>query len=107
MAVVVRTRKATTPLLAPWRGLFSRNAEMTKAELIEALVDLPNDAEVLIEAWPYTGNRTRDLAAFPSNGELYAIKEADLIPAEGDNAAFLTLKPETEVKPLEPCLYDR
>jgi hypothetical protein len=72
---------------------------MTKAELIEVLGDLADDAEILIEAWPYTGDRRRDLAAFPLNGELYAIKEADVIPAEGNNAAFLTLKPETEFKP--------
>jgi hypothetical protein len=72
---------------------------MTKAELIEVLADLAEDAEILIEAWPYTGDRRRDLAAFPLNGELYAIKEADIIPAEGNNAAFLTLKPETEFKP--------
>jgi hypothetical protein len=72
---------------------------MTKAELIEVLADLAEDAEILIEAWPYTGDPRRDLAAFPLNGELYAIKEADIIPAEGNNAAFLTLKPETEFKP--------
>jgi hypothetical protein len=72
---------------------------MTKAELIEVLADLAEDAEILIEAWPYTGDRRHDLAAFPLNGELYAIKEADIIPAEGNNAAFLTLKPETEFKP--------
>jgi hypothetical protein len=70
---------------------------MTKAELIETLTDLADDAEIL-EAWPDTGQQRGDVAALPRYGELYAIKEADIIPAEGDNAAFLTLKPDTEFK---------
>jgi hypothetical protein len=68
-----------------------RNAEMTKAGLIEALAQLPDDAEVFIEAWP-------DLSRLPLNGELYAIRQADSIPVEGDNPAFLTLTPDMEFK---------
>jgi hypothetical protein len=68
-----------------------RNAEMTKAGLIEALAQLPDDAEVFIEAWP-------DLSRLPLNGELYAIRQADIIPIEGDNPAFLTLTPDMEFK---------
>jgi hypothetical protein len=59
--------------------------------LIETLTDLPDDAEILVEAWPH-------LAALPLNGELYAI-QADLVPAEGCSPAFLTLKPEIASKP--------
>jgi hypothetical protein len=68
-----------------------RNAEMTKAELIEALAELPDGAEMFIEAWP-------DLARLPLKGELYAIRQADIIPIEGDNPAFLTLTPDMEFK---------
>jgi hypothetical protein len=72
---------------------------MTKAELIETLAELPHDAEILIEAWPDTGDQRADLAALPRHGELYATREAEIIPAEGDNAAFLSLKPDTKFKP--------
>lgn len=72
---------------------------MNKAELLEKLVDLPADAEILIEAWPH-------LAALPLNGELYAI-EADLVPAEGSSPAFLTLKPEIESKLAPPGVVIR
>ena len=72
---------------------------MTKAELIEKLAGVPDDTEVLIEAWPDTGEQRADLAALPRYGELYAIKRADMIPAEGENAAFITLKPDTAFKP--------
>jgi hypothetical protein len=68
---------------------------MTKAELIDVLAHLPDDAEVLIEAWPDTGHQRSDLAALPRHGELYAIKEADILQAEGENAPFLILKPDT------------
>jgi hypothetical protein len=71
--------------------LAVRNAKMTKAGLIEALADLPNNAEILIEAWP-------DFARLPLNGELYAIRQADIIPIEGENPAFLTLTPDMEFK---------
>ncbi|MEA2759311.1 MAG: hypothetical protein QOH65_1924 [Methylobacteriaceae bacterium] len=77
---------------------------MTKAELIETLALLPDDAEVLIEAWPDTGEQRVSLAALPRYGELYAIKEADIIPAEGENPAFLTLKADTEFNP-PPASY--
>jgi hypothetical protein len=70
---------------------------MTKAELIETLAGLPD--EVLIEAWPDTGQQRAHLALLPRYGELYAIKKVDIIPAEGENAAFLTLEPDTEFRP--------
>jgi hypothetical protein len=95
------TKRNFLPLLALWRDLFSQRLEalkMTKAELIETLTDLADNAEILIEAWPDTGQQRADVAALPRCGELYAIKAADIIPAEGDNAAFLTLKPDTEFK---------
>jgi hypothetical protein len=75
---------------------------MTKAELIERLAGLPDDTEVLIEAWPDTGEQRADLAALPRYGELYAIKGADIVPAERENAAFVTLKPDTAFKPSVP-----
>jgi hypothetical protein len=78
---------------------------MTKAELIEVLADLSDDAEILIEAWPDSGKRPPDLAALPRYGELYAIKEAEIISAEGDDAAFLTLKPDTGFKPAPVLKY--
>jgi hypothetical protein len=69
---------------------------MTKAELIQALAELPNDAEILIEAWPDTGNQRADLAALPRHGELYPTRDFEIVSAEGDNAAFLTLRPNTK-----------
>jgi hypothetical protein len=72
---------------------------MTKAELIRALADLPEDAEIMIEAWPDTGQQRADLAALPRHGELYPIYEVEAMPADEGNAAFLTLKPDTKLKP--------
>jgi hypothetical protein len=68
---------------------------MTKAEFVQAIAGLPDDAQILIEAWPDTGNQKADLAACPIPGELYPIREAELIPEEGRNAAFVTLKADT------------
>jgi hypothetical protein len=72
---------------------------MTKDELIQLLAELPHDAEILIEAWPDTGDQRADLAALPRHGELYAIRGAEIIPHEDSNAAFLTLKPDTKYRP--------
>jgi hypothetical protein len=72
---------------------------MTKVELVQALATLPDDAEILIEAWPDTGDERADLAALPRHGELYAIGRAETVPTGERNSVSFTLKPDTKFKP--------
>jgi hypothetical protein len=67
---------------------------MTKAELLQALAPLPDDAEILIEAWPDSGNQREDLRRLPVCGELYTAT-AEVIEGEGGHPAFLNMKPIT------------
>lgn len=67
---------------------------MTKAELIAALAPLPDNAEVLIEAWPDSGDQRADLRRLPVLGELYPIGATDIIEGDKDQPPFFTMQPD-------------
>jgi hypothetical protein len=75
---------------------------MTKVELVQALATVPDDAEILIEAWPDTGDERADLAALPRHGELYAVGQAEIVPTGEGNSVFFTLKPTPNLRPDHP-----
>jgi hypothetical protein len=85
MAVLSGHERQLFPLrLPPWRA-FSRcvTLQTAKGELTEALANSPADAELLIGNARHCG-RNAQIATVPRDGELYAIKEADIIPVENE-----------------------
>jgi hypothetical protein len=67
---------------------------MTKAELLTAMAALPDDAEILIEAWPDSGDQRADLARLPVHGELYGIGATEIIEGDELQPPFFTIQPE-------------
>lgn len=67
---------------------------MTKAALLTAMTALPDNAEILIEAWPDSGDRGADLRRLPVQGELYRIGATDTIEGDELQPPFFTIQPE-------------
>jgi hypothetical protein len=69
---------------------------MKKAELIAALAASPDEAEVLIEAWPNTGDPREDLRRLPVHGELYSIAATHVIAGDEQDhdPPFFILQPD-------------
>ena len=62
---------------------------MTKAELIGALAELPDEADVLTEPCP------ADRGWRASEGELYGLEVEIIDTAEPENPAFAVIRPDS------------